>query len=405
VGIRDDVPTGQYGIEGRFDEDLSGEQGYIMSERDTGGALIASGDRLLEEAIDGDDVILTIDKTVQYQTCKALKEAIEKHEAKKGSVIIMDPKTGAIIAMCNYPAYDPNVYSEVEEIQVFNNDVLTDMYEPGSVFKTFALGSALDMEKISPSTTYEDTGVVNIDGYSIHNSDGKSNGVVDMSYVLSESLNTGSIFAVNQIGNEKWEEYVQNFGFGEYTDIQLTGEQAGNITSLAKHADIYSATSSYGQGITVTPLQLVNAYAAIANDGKLMKPYIIDEIVKDNGYSTKTEPVEIRQVVSAKTTSMLGGMLVNVIDNGHAKLAKVEGYYMAGKTGTAQVPLEDGPGYDEERHKDTFVGFGPVSDPKFVMLTKIDEPSDVPWSALSAAPLWGEIAQFLVEYYHIPPER
>lgn len=405
VGIKDDQAAGQYGLEGYFEEEMSGSAGYIKSERDTAGALIAAGDMLFEEAVDGDDFVLTIDKSVQYAVCTKLEAAIEKHGARKGSVIVMNPDTGGIVAMCNAPSFDPNNYSDVASIDVFNNDALFDTYEPGSVFKTFALGASLNEGAITPNTLFEDTGLIEISGYKIRNSDGKSNGIVDMAFVLAESLNTGSIYAVQQIGDEKWYEYLKDFGFGEATGIKLTGERIGDLSGPAKLREIYSATSSYGQGLTVTPLQLVAAYAAIANDGVLMKPFIVDEIIKPNGFSITTQPQEIRPVLSPVTSQMLAAMLVNVIDSGHAAKAGVDGYYMAGKTGTAQIPRDDGPGYDPTRHKDTFVGFGPVSDPKFVMLVKIDEPQDVQWSAASAAPLWGDIAKFLVEYYHIAPDR
>jgi cell division protein FtsI (penicillin-binding protein 3)/stage V sporulation protein D (sporulation-specific penicillin-binding protein) len=334
-----------------------------------------------------------------------LQESVEKHQANKGSLIIMDPKTGAILTMCNAPTFDPNNYSEVENIDLFNNDAIYDAYEPGSVFKSFAMAAALDQGKITPNTTYDDTGVVEIGGFKIFNSDRKAHGIIDMKTALTFSYNTGSIYAVRQVGNEKWYEYVKNFGFGEDTGLPLSGESEGNIFRLAELRDIYSATSSFGQGLTVTPMQLITAFSAIANGGVLMKPYIVSEVIKPNGFTVQTSPQEVRRVISANTASTLSAMLVNAIEDGHGKKATVPGYYLGGKTGTAEIPRADGNGYDGSRHKDTFVGFGPVSDPKFVMLVKIDEPKDVMWAEDSAAPLWGQVADFLLEYYHIPPER
>lgn len=405
LGMNESEKVGQYGLEGYFNDELKGTAGYLESEKDAGGRFIAIGDKFVEEANDGDDLYLTIDKNIQFFACDKLAEAVEKHGANKGTVIILEPQTGAVLALCDAPSYDPNEYSDVESLDIYIDSAVADQYEPGSVFKSFALGAALDLGKISPYTTYEDTGAVKIGKYTIKNSDGKAYGVQDMNFVLAESLNTGSIFAVQQAGNEAWYQYVAKFGFGEKTGIELSGEGNGNITSLEEFKDIYAATSSYGQGITVTPIQLITAYNTIANGGNLMKPYIVATRVKANGHQEKTEPQVIRQVISAQTASTLGAMLVNVIDSGHAARAAVDGYFMAGKTGTAQIPKENGVGYDKNRHKDTFIGFGPVSDPKFIILTKIDEPKDVLWSAGSAAPLFGQIAEYLVDYYQIPPDR
>ncbi|PJA28771.1 MAG: penicillin-binding protein 2, partial [candidate division Zixibacteria bacterium CG_4_9_14_3_um_filter_46_8] len=175
--------------------------------------------------------------------------------------------------------------------------------------------------------------------------------------------------------------------------------------SLGLNKDIYSATASYGQGITVTPLQLITAYSAIANGGKLMKPYIIDKVVKRNGFEVKTDPEMVRQVISTEAARTLGAMLVSVVNKGHAKGAQVPGYFIAGKTGTAQIARKDGVGYESGRHNDTFVGFAPVDDPAFVVLTKINDPKDVSWAEGSAVPLFGDIAKFLLDYYQIPPDE
>ncbi|MFH0819295.1 MAG: penicillin-binding protein 2 [Patescibacteria group bacterium] len=405
LGMKDEQKTGLYGLESYYNDELGGVAGYIQTEKDAGGRLISIGDRTMEAAKDGDNLYLTVDKNVQFFACQALKEAVDQYAAKQGTVIIMDPHTGAITALCGYPSYDPNKYNEVENINVFIDQAVSDQYEPGSVFKSFSLGAALDMGKITPYTTYNDTGEVKIGKYTIQNSDDKSNGTVDMNYVLTHSLNTGSIFAVEQIGNEAWYQYVKNFGFGELTGITLAGENYGNITALEKLADIYSATSSYGQGITVTPIQLITAFSSIANGGKLMKPYVVQEVEKPSGEKIITQPEVVRQVISAQTASTLSAMLVNVIDSGHAVLAQVPGYYMAGKTGTAQVPKENGAGYDAYRHKDSFLGFGPVSNPKFVILTKLDEPANAPWAANTTAPLFSKIATYLVDYYQLMPDK
>ncbi|MFA6027980.1 MAG: penicillin-binding protein 2 [Patescibacteria group bacterium] len=408
LGVKDDARVGQYGLEGYFEDELKGTPGYLLSEKDASGRFLAIGDKITEEAQDGDDLYLTIDKNIQFYACDKLQQAVEKHGAKQGTVIIMQPTTGAILALCNFPSFDPNNYSDVESVSVFMDSAVSDQYESGSVFKSFSLGAAIDMGKITPYSTYEDKGYVKIANYTIRNSDTAekgAHGVVDMKYVLAKSLNTGSIYAVQQIGNEAWYQYVKNLGFGEETGIELAGENSGNISSLEQLKDIYSATSSYGQGITVTPIQLITAYNTLANGGKLMKPYIIAEKVKANGYKEVTEPTVVRQVFSQQTASTISAMLVNVVDNGHSYMAAIPGYYIGGKTGTAQIALEDGSGYSGSRHKDTFVGYAPISNPQFIMLVKMDEPQDVSWAEGSVAPIWHDIAEYILDYYQIPPDR
>lgn len=401
----EDQKQGVYGLEAYFDDELAGEQGYLKSEKDAGGRLIPVGDQLIEEAVDGDGIILTIDHNIQYFACNKLQEAVERHGANKGSVIIVNPKTGAILTMCNYPSYDPNHYEDVEDGSVFVNDAVADQYEPGSVFKIFTMAAGLDSGKIIPESTYEDTGEVKIGPYTIKNSDGKANGIQTMIDVLEKSLNTGSIHVAEQVGANSFYRYFANFGFGDYSGIDINGENSGDLSGLETGKEIYMATASFGQGLTVTPIQLLMAGAAIANQGTLMKPYLVEKTIKPDGTEIENTPQEVRQVISPSAATALSAMMVKVIDNGHAAHAAVDGYYLAGKTGTAQVSREDGNGYDQNRHKDSFIGFGPLADPQFVILVKLDEPKDVLWSASSAAPLFGEIAEYIVNYLHIPPDR
>lgn len=405
VGIADDKQVGQYGIEGYWENALAGQQGYLQAEKDATGRWISIGTRMLEEAKDGDSLVLTIDRNIQFEACKSLGEAVQKHGADGGSLIVMNPKTGAVLAMCGYPDFDPNNYGEVKDINTFINPATFYIYEPGSVFKAITMAAALDMGKVNPDTTYNDEGSVQIGKYTIKNSDGKAHGVNTMTQVLEQSLNTGAIFAARQIGPENFEKYVKRFGFGEKTSIELNSEAEGDISTLAQHKEIYMATASFGQGISVTPLQLVTAFGVIANGGKLVEPYIIDEIIKNNGTKVKTEPKIIREAISQKTATTLAAMLVNVVQNGHGKKAGVAGYFVAGKTGTAQIPKKDGPGYESDLTIGSFCGFATVSDPKFVMCVKIDKPRDVQWAESSAAPLFGDLAKFMLNYYGVPPEE
>jgi cell division protein FtsI/penicillin-binding protein 2 len=399
--------SGKYGIEGYFDAELTGIQGSSLSERDIAGRLIAVADRHLEPATDGQDIVLTIDRTIQYMVCSALDEAVARHQADGGSVIIIDPPTGKVLAMCGAPDFDSNHYNQVASINVFNNPVLFEAYEPGSIFKPLTVAAAIDAGAITPNTTYTDLGTEMVDGWDkpIGNAEGKVYGEVDMTQVLEDSINTGMIFIMRSMGMETFVDYVKAFGFGEYTGIELDTEVPGTIASLDIGAEVYAATASFGQGITVTPLQIAMAYAAIANGGILKAPQIVDEIHHDDGTIEVRNTRDIAQVMDEKTARTVGAMLVSVIEHGHGGRAGVDGYYIGGKTGTAQVARTDGIGYAEDNTIGSFAGFGPVEDPRFAMVVRIDNPKDVVWAEATAAPLFGEIAEFLLQYFEVPPVR
>ena len=226
-----------------------------------------------------------------------------------------------------------------------------------------------------------------------------------MTQVLEQSLNTGAIFAAEKVGFDRFQDYIERFGFGKKTDIQLDTEVDGDIGALSKRGEIYLATASFGQGIAVTPIQLVTAFAAIANQGKLVKPYIVEEIRKNTGAVVQFAPETIREVISVQAATLLKGMMTSTVERGHGKRAGVPGYYVAGKTGTAQIPRRDGPGYEQGATIGTFAGFAPVEDPRFVMLTRIDRPRGVQFAESTAAPLFGDIAKFLLQYFEVKPSR
>ncbi len=401
----DGTLSGKYGIEGNFNDELAGRPGHIEGEKDASGRRITIGDHSVQNDIDGADIVLTVDRAIQYEACTRIQQAVERHNADSGSIVIMEPKTGAILGMCSSPDFDPAHYGEVEDIGTLNNPVTFTAYEPGSIFKAITMASGLDSNVVSPGTTYTDTGEEEIDDFTIRNSDGKANGIQTMKDVLVKSLNTGTIFVQRQLGKRAFREYVQDFGFGVHTDIELSPEGAGNIESLNLKGEIFAATGSYGQGITTTPIQMLAAYGAIANGGSLMRPYVVQEIIHADGTRERTRPQVVREPISSRASRLVTGMLVAVVEEGHGHLAGVPGYWVAGKTGTAQVPKKSGRGYEEDVTIGSFVGYAPASDPAFVMLVKIDHPKDVQWAESSAAPLFGEMADFLLRYLEIPPER
>jgi cell division protein FtsI/penicillin-binding protein 2 len=404
VGYKDTERRGLYGLESYFDKQLAGHPGALRQEKGAGGSWIFGAKRELTPAQDGDSLLLTIDKTIQFKAETIIREAVKKHSADSGSVIIMNPKTGAIMAMASSPDFDPNQYGKVDDPKYYNNINTVGSYEPGSVFKAITMAAAIDQGKITPDTTYTDTGKVEIDGYTIQNSDKKAHGVQTMTQALEESLNTGLIFAKESIGNAKFLQYIKSFGFGKETGVELP-EVGGSLVNLQGNIKVNYHTASFGQGINVTPIQLAQSYSALANGGKMMRPYIVQSRISPDGKLEKTEPVEVGSPVSSKAASMVAAMLVNVVENGHGKRAGVPGYYVAGKTGTAQVPRKDGKGYEVGNNIGSFAGFAPVENPQFVMVVRINHPRDVTFAESTAAPAWGQIAEFLLNYLEVKPTR
>ncbi len=397
---------GRYGVEGYWQKELAGSGGFVAGAKTALGNVIPLANMNYEKPIDGAEILLTIDRTLEYKACEILKEGKEKYGASSASLIIMEPITGAIRAMCSLPDFDPNNYGNVDNIEAYNNSSIFTAYEPGSIFKPITMAAALNEGVVDTKTTFVDTGSrVEICHTPIKNAMDKSYGLQDMSGVLENSINTGMVFVVEKLGKNKFIDYLNNFGFGVSEGIELDKEVGGNISTLYENKkdkiDCYTATASFGQGITVTPLQMISAFGAIANGGSLMKPYIVDEIRYSDGKIEKSRPKEIRKVLDKKSALMLSGMLVNVIDSGHTKLAGVDGYYIGGKTGTAQIP---GPGGYTDETVHSFIGMAPVNNPKFVMIVKFEKPQ-MAWADSTAAPIFGEVAKFALQYYQIPPER
>lgn len=404
VGSNGEQTKGVYGIESFWEKELKGEEGSVSQERDSRGRWISVSNRDLVPAKNGVNLVLTINHSVQYEVEKILKSTLEKYQADSGNIIVMQPKTGKILALANYPSFNSNNYSQIEDISSFNNSSINSSYEPGSVFKAMTVAIGIDSGKINPDTTYVDSGSVREAGYEMKNSDLKAYGTQTMTNVLEKSLNTGVIFIEKLVGNDDFKKWTKKFGFGDKTGIDLPAEVSGNILNIEKsNRNINFFTASFGQGISVTPLQMINAYAALANGGMLMKPQIVDTIIHPNGYKEEVAPVEKNRVVSEETAKQVGEMLRSVILNGHGKRADVPGYKVGGKTGTAQVPKIGGVGYEEGNTIGTFIGYAPIDDPQFVVLVKIDNPKLVQWAESTAAPAFGEVMKFLLEHYGVKP--
>ncbi len=399
------VRVGIYGLERSFEDELAGKPGSIKTTRDAKGLWLFGGKEEFQAPENGDQLVLSVDRAVQLNAEKVLSETVTQHQADGGCIIIVEPKTGSVLAMASNPNFNPNEYNKVDDPRKYQNLCTQGNYEPGSVFKPLVMAAAVDVGSVKPDTEFDDKGVEEIAGYQIKNSDNKAHGRQNMVQVLEKSLNTGMIFVQRQLGNARFKTYMEKFGFGKSTGIEVL-ERAGSLENLKGSIELNYATSAFGQGILVTPIQLIKAYTALANGGVMTSPRLVQFRIKPGGETVDYgKDLDQAQVLSTKTATTIGAMLVSVVENGHGKKAGVKGYYIAGKTGTAQVARSDGKGYDPDNNIGTFIGFGPAEDPKFLMLVRIDHPRTVMFAESTAAPAFGQLASFLLSYYNIPPTR
>jgi cell division protein FtsI/penicillin-binding protein 2 len=404
ASLQDNGKVGGYGIEASMNTLLLGSSGNLQQEKDAAGRWLPLTDRKVTDALHGANIYLTLDRNIQFETEKIMHDAVEKYASDRASAIVMDPKTGRILAMASSPQFDPNKYREVEDYADFLNTTLSLAYEPGSIMKPITMAIGLEEGKVTPDSEFSDPGVISIGGFDIRNAEDKTYGQSSMYKVLEESINTGVIYVERQVGNEAYRDYMKRFGFGEKTGVELPAELSGDIRSLERtKQDIQFYTASFGQGITTTPMQMVQAYGAMANRGVMMKPQIISRIEHADGRIEEREPEKVRQVLGEKASEDIGKMLRTVVTKGHGKRADVPGYLVGGKTGTAQVAKSGSKGYEEGLTIGSFIGYAPIQDPQFVVLVKLDNPKNVEWAESSAAPAFGEIMHFLLEYAKIPP--
>lgn len=391
---------GQYGVEGFFDDSLLGKNGFRSNTQNASGEGLGLGPTGYAPPKDGDNIVLTIDRNVQFQAELALQEAVKKFSASGGSLIVMNPQTGAIVAMASAPSFDPNRYSSYAP-EAYLNQAVSATYEPGSTFKTISMAAALDAGVVTPNTTFNGTACVKVSDREICNAEKIPYGRETMTEVIQRSDNVGMVYISRQLGGAPLYDYLQKFGFGVPTGLEVAGEVSPDLPIFAEQAELNFATMSFGQGISVTPIQLITAVSSFANQGKLMQPHLVEQIQREDGKVETVEPKEIRQVVSPQAASQISGMMVRVVEAGSGKPAAVPGYRIAGKTGTAQIAQNGG--YDPKNTIGNFVGFGPVDNPRFVMLVKVDRPQGVTFAEESAAPTFGTMAKFLMQYYNVPP--
>ncbi len=460
LGYTNATSTGQYGLESMFEIELKGQTGYFTSQIDASGKQITVGDSEIQEAIDGSNIMLTLDRTIQAEAESVLAKGVEEFQADSGLIIVQEPATGKILAMAHYPTFDPNNYGdayELEEIEIpedqeeflyrvgeeeneriylyirkdpdqrievfydaekdayfkYTNDVgpevyqlkaVTLPYEPGSVFKPVAMASAIDAGEVTPYTTFYSNGPIQVDEYEIHTFNDVYYGTSTMTEVLIHSDNTGMAFVAQELGKALFYDYLEAFGFTEKTHIEFENEHSGLLEYYDFWAESELVTKAFGQGISVTPVQLITAISTIANGGLLMQPYIVDYIEEADGRMNEFEPEIVRRVLTEETCDQVTAMMTAVVEQG-APLAAIDNHYVAGKTGTAQTYKWGRALSGRGTTITSFVGFAPIEDPQFTVLVKLDRPKTVEWGAATAGPIFHELAEFLFTYYNVEPDK
>ena len=394
---------GYSGVEGYYDRLLRGKTGAAIQIHDALGRPIlarANGDDSF--GTDGKSLILNVDRSVQFLAEKKLKEGIEKYGARGGMVGIMDPKTGNVLAMATYPSFDPKKYQDYTD-DLYKNAFISDLYEPGSTFKPLIMSAAFNEKLLTPqSRCPRCSGPVSVGGYELHTWNDKYYPNTTMLDVIEHSDNTGMIYAAQKLGLAKMVNYLDKYGIGKITGIDLEGETAPLIKPKNEWYAVDLATTGFGQGINVTPVELLTAFSSIANDGIMMEPHVVGKVLDENGKISTIKPKELGSPLCCDASIVMSEVLLNAVEKGESKFAKIKGYSVAGKTGTASIPVAGH--YDPNQTIASFIGFAPASDPKFVMIVIVDRPTSSIYGAETAAPIFFGIAQGLFTYYGISPE-
>ena len=417
------MDKGLGGLEFQFDRFLTGEQGYYIIQGDPRGVRIISSEKTLigkakgfskaafgmeASSLKGGNLVTTIDYRVQFLVEQLLAKNIERVSANAGQVIVMDVKHGDILAMANYPYFDPNQFAK-EPHEVLKNSCIVDVFEPGSIFKIVTYAAALEEQVVTPGMLLEIPESIVIQRRRIkeaHDRKPEDPLYYPAKDILVKSMNVGTSMLAEKMGKAAFYNYVQSFGFGDRSLILLPGETRGLVRPLATMAPIDLAVMSFGQGISVTSLQMVAAAAAIGNDGMYVRPRIIKHQTDHNNL-TISNPVPFRQhrVISSQTAQLVRDAMAEVVARGTGRYAKINHFDVGGKTGTAQKPLENGRGYEEGAYIASFIGLLPIKNPRYAILVVIDRPGTTIWGSTAAAPLFAEVAKVMVDYYDVEPNQ
>ena len=396
---------GLYGVEKYYNEELS---------RDDGGVRVNFFAELFSDIKQNEvsnydrkhgDIYLTIEDKVERMLHNELLRAKESWKSETVGGIVMDPQTGAILAMDVIPGFNPNNFSKVTDTKIFSNEMVSGVYEMGSILKPVTMAAALDNGAVTLESTYVDSGFRELDGYKVRNFDGKARGLTNMQTILDKSLNVGIVFLVESLGVGRFQEYFKEFGLAKETGVDLPGEASGLSKSLDSKVFVDSATAGFGQGIALTPIQTVRALAALGNGGKLITPHVLDKIVFEDGSVKTWEEGEQKQVIKEETSEMISRMLVHVVDNALKDGAyKMPYYSIAAKTGTAQMSKPGG-GYYEDRYLHSLFGYFPAYDPKYIVFLFHTHPQGAEYASATLTDPFFNIVKFLISYYQVPPDR
>jgi cell division protein FtsI/penicillin-binding protein 2 len=402
LGFVNDDGVGQYGIEGTYDRLLRGTPGRLVVERDPKDRELAVGLRTAVPPRNGADVFLTIDLVVQTAIERELRRAMEREKATSGSIIVLDPRDGAILGLASWPTFDPARVAAADP-EALRNRAVSWTFEPGSTMKAVTIAAGIDKHVVTPTTTYDDKGYAIIGGRRLNNAQGKAYGTTTVTQILERSANAGAVFVASKLGQDPLYQYLRAFGFGAATGIDLAGEAAGAVRPLAEWYPVDVGTIAFGQGIAVTPLQLAMAYATIANGGTLYRPYVV-AATRDADGEHRTAPVAVRSPISPDTADTLRTMLVSTVDKGIAHGATLTGYSVAGKTGTAQIPSDDGR-YVDDAYISSFAGFAPASDPRFAVVVVLERPQSKLLGTVTAMSTFHDLALDVLRNARVQPDR
>ena len=402
LGFVNDDGVGQYGVEGAYDKVLRGVPGSLVVERDPKDRELALGLRTAVPPKNGVDLMLTIDLVVQTAAEGALRHAIEREKATSGSIIVLDPRDGAILALASAPTFDPARVASADP-EALRDRAISWTYEPGSTMKAVTIAAGIDTHVVTPTTTYDDKGYAIIGGRRLNNAQGKVYGTTTVTQILERSANAGAVFVASKLGQDPLYEYLRAFGFGTPTGIDLAAEASGAVRPLAQWYPVDVGTIAFGQGIAVTPLQLAMAYSAIANGGTLYRPYVV-AATRDADGEHRTAPVAVRSPITPDTAETLRTMLVSTVDRGIAHGASLAGYSVGGKTGTAQIPSDDGR-YLDDAYISSFAGFVPASDPRFVVVIVLERPQTRLLGTITAMDAFHDVATDVLRTARVQPDR
>jgi cell division protein FtsI/penicillin-binding protein 2 len=390
--------TGTGGIEKRYDKILAGTPGLLLGERDPFGRPIPGGVQKNEDPIDGHDIVLTIDKDIQYHAQLELAKAVKNSAAKSGSIVIMNPRNGEIYAMASVPSYDPNNLTGVKP-EALRNQPIWDTYEPGSTMKSVTSAAAIDKGILTPKSKFHLPPTIRVGGYTIHDAEKRGTVNWSLSQIVTNSSNVGAVKVGMRLGKRSLYDYFARFGLTTVTGVDFPREMRGWLPVPSQWSAVSIANFPFGQGVSATPLQLCRALCGIANGGVMPTPHFLLDVPQDKSAQSGWP---MKRAISAKAAATTTSMLMKVVTEGTGKAAKVPGYDVAGKTGTAQVAVK-GLGYKSGKHIASFIGFLPAENPQLLICVKIDEPQKGYYGGAVAAPVFATLGKFCAAHLKIAP--